>query len=650
MLYALPVLLLALVAALSVLPWATAQENSDPFVTTWRTTAASEYIVIPVAGATSTYTIDWGDGTVERNVGGTQVHMYASSGNHTITISGDFPGMRLSDIKRSYAAKLVSIDNWGDIKWKSMKSAFYLASNMVYRATDVPDLSGVTDMSRMFTGASSFNGDISSWDVSSVTDMSRMFAGASSFNGDISSWDVSSVTDMSWMFWNADSFNGNISSWDVSSVTDMSSMFGWTNSFNGDISSWDVSSVTDMSRMFDDASSFNGDLSEWDVSSATDMSMMFDDASSFNGDLSEWDVSSATDMSGMFWNADSFNGDLSEWDVSSVTDMSGMFGSADSFNGDLSEWDVSSVTDMSMMFVWTDSFNGDLSEWDVSSVTDMSMLFAWTDSFNGDLSEWDVSSVTDMSWMFERASSFNGDLSEWDVSSVTDMSDMFYGASSFNRNLGNWYIVLDKTSIISGDATRTIGNITAQNSFLAGQSPAYAVSSGGSDFEIVNGVLKLKHTPDYSSKSEYSVTITASGSSLFGTKNSRSITVSVAESGMRQTAGMTGQAADPAGAPTAPVITGVDQVKNRKHTVSGTADPNTDGSLRVDVFVNGQKTATATPTGTARGRRPSSWNTGTTQSPPRQGLQGRSRRQVRRTPSRWPIRRRAFRRSPASTR
>ena len=40
-------------------------------------------------------------------------------------------------------------------------------------ASDAPDLSRVTDMSRMFARALYFNGNISGWDTSSVTDMTR---------------------------------------------------------------------------------------------------------------------------------------------------------------------------------------------------------------------------------------------------------------------------------------------------------------------------------------------------------------------------------------------------------------------------------------------------------------------------------------------
>ena len=622
-----------------------------PFVTTWRTASPNESITIPVGRSTGAYAVDWGDGAVTSATGDVS-HAYASPGEHQVVISGDFTRIYLNGSPN--AEKLQSIDQWGDIQWESMNLAFGGATNMAYRATDVPDLSGVTDMSGMFAYADSFNGDISEWDVSGVTDMSRMFAYAYSFNGDISPWDVSGVADMSWMFSGADSFNGDISEWDVSGVADMSWMFSGADSFNGDISEWDVSGVADMSWMFSGADSFNGDISEWDVSGVADMSEMFAYADSFSGDLSPWDVSGVADMSWMFSGADSFNGDLSPWDVSGVADMSWMFSGADSFNGDLSPWDVSGVADMSGMFAYTTSFNGDISDWDVSSVTDMSKMFrgatsfngdispwdvsgvadmSWmfngADSFNGDLSPWDVSGVADMSWMFNGADSFNGDLSPWDVSSVTDMSKMFRGATSFNgdispwdvsgvadmswmfsgadsfngdisewdvsgvadmsemfayadsfngdlspwdvssvtdmskmfrgatsfngdispwdvsgvagmsgmflhadsfiQNLGSWYITLDGTPIDGGDATRAVGNISAQNSFLSGQDPTYGIGLGGDSelFELDGTSLKQKTIPNHLTKESYTVNITSTGT--FGTNNFRIFDIAVSE-------------------------------------------------------------------------------------------------------------------------
>ena len=70
-------------------------------------------------------------------------------------------------------------------------------------------------MSGMFTSATAFDGNVSSWDVSSVTDMSVMFTLASSFNGDLSSWDVSSATGMGHMFLAANSFQQNLGNWYV---------------------------------------------------------------------------------------------------------------------------------------------------------------------------------------------------------------------------------------------------------------------------------------------------------------------------------------------------------------------------------------------------------------------------------------------------
>ena len=479
--------------------------GSRPFITTWQTATAGESITIPVGNATGTYTINWGDGAVSAYVSGDQAHEYAAPGSHTVSISGDFPRIYLNG-NSTNAPKILSIGQWGDIKWQSMASAFNGTTNMVYNATDSPDLSRVTDMNGMFWNAASFNGNVSGWDVSSVTGMRDMFIGAASFNG-------------------------NVSGWDVSSVADMGGMFSFTAFFNQPLDSWDVSSVTDMNHMFVAADSFNQPLDSWNVSSVTDMNHMFVAADSFNQPLDSWNVSSVTDMDGMFSGADSFNQDISGWDVSSVTDMRRMFDDADSFNQPLDSWNVSSVTDMDGMFSGADSFNQDISGWDVSSVTDMRRMFDDADSFNRPLDSWNVSSVADMGGMFSFTASFNQPLGSWDVSSVTDMSFMFDSAASFNQNLGEWYVTLNSTSISRVEVPGVVGSVSAQNQPLRGHGPAYGIGAGGDSgrFGIVSGSLLNMASADPDQVS-YKVSITAPGGN-FGTNNHRILDIRVTGSG-----------------------------------------------------------------------------------------------------------------------
>jgi len=196
--------------------------------------------------------------------------------------------------------KITDIKQWGYVFWSSFDSAFSGCSNMLTTATDVPNLSSVTNMNRMFRSTSSANPNTSNWNVSSVTNMSYMFNDAISANPNTSNWNVSSVTDMSYMFESASSANPNTSNWDVSNVTDMRRMFRDASSANPNTSNWDVSNVTDMSFMFLGASSANPNTSNWDVSNVTDMKAMFRFATVANPDTSNWDVSSVTDMSFMF--------------------------------------------------------------------------------------------------------------------------------------------------------------------------------------------------------------------------------------------------------------------------------------------------------------------------------------------------------------
>ena len=214
-----------LTLAVTSIPAGTTPEAA--FVTTWQTTSANEFILIPVGESTGTYTVNWGDASIDTDVSGHQMHTYKNAGTYTVSIYGDFSQIYLPYYIES-ALKLQSIEQWGDIRWESMRSAFSGATNMVYRATDAPDLSDVTDTSEMFMFATSFNGNLSTWDVSHVTDMRGMFDIATAFNGDISSWNVSGVTDMSNMFLAAWAFTQNLGDWyivlDETTISDANTM------------------------------------------------------------------------------------------------------------------------------------------------------------------------------------------------------------------------------------------------------------------------------------------------------------------------------------------------------------------------------------------------------------------------------------------
>ena len=78
-----------------------------------------------------------------------------------------------------------------------------------------------------FSGASSFNIDLSRWETGAVTHVHGMFKGTKSFNGDISTWKTGSIVNMKSLFGISSSsvvsgFKGNISNWDTRRVKDMS--------------------------------------------------------------------------------------------------------------------------------------------------------------------------------------------------------------------------------------------------------------------------------------------------------------------------------------------------------------------------------------------------------------------------------------------
>ena len=175
--------------------------------------------------------------------------------------------------------------------------------------------------------------------------------------------------------------------------------------------------------------------------------------------------------------------------------------------------------------------------------------------------------------MFNSCSSFNQSVSNFDTDQVTSTQRMFYNCTVFNQYVRGWYVTtfntlnmfIGATAMIStyngvtgfnsgdptleffnvGIITSGIEGINMRDGSNAGQT-VYTITTtagigtisfaiGGTDATSLNlnsstGVVTLNDNPNYSTKSTYSFTVSATDSGT-GITNSIIVTISVLSSG-----------------------------------------------------------------------------------------------------------------------
>ncbi|WP_422105428.1 BspA family leucine-rich repeat surface protein [Winogradskyella sp.] len=480
--------------------------STSTFVTTWKTdnrgNSDDDQITIYTDNTlTYDYSIDWGDGTVQRNVSGDVTHTYSTLGTYTIKIAGTFPKFGSNGSFFGDAEKLISIDQWGTIEWSSFEDAFGECENMDLLATDIPNLSNVTSMRGMFVNCQSMvaNATINDWDVSNVQNMQLTFNSTTNFNQPLDNWNVSNVTTMESMFNGAESFNQDINSWNTSQVETMRFMFTGAYDFNQSIDNWNVSNVMDMGWMFNNAEDFNQDLNNWNVSQVQDMFFMFLGATNFNGNISNWNPAQVTTMYGMFQNAVNFNQDISGWNVSQVTDMGWMLNGATQFNQPIGNWDVSNLELANEMLIGT-AFTSEHYD---------SLLLAWSqltlqDDVNfgtdatyclGDLAKQEI--ITNFNWIFNDGG-LDCDTADyfvmtWQTDNPGDSSDTSITIPTFLGETYNYQVDWSYDGVtfnvedanVTGDITHDYGTPGTYTVAISGTFPRIYFDDGGDHDKIL---------------------------------------------------------------------------------------------------------------------------------------------------------------------
>ena len=445
------------------------------WITKW-TVGAGQTITLwsPTGGTVEySYDVDWGDGNTETGItAADKTHDYtdAGEGTYTVSITGQFGGLNMQRGSTADREALVEFVNWGTGEVNSLYRYFYHCTNMVYSATDAPDLTSLTatngtQMREMFRDCESVvTLDFSGWtNTSNITYMLYAFydmIGLQTLN--LTGWNTSNVTSCGSMCYNSgDTTTGcdfTMPSLNWSSSTTMTSMFYNTNVKTLDVTSWTLRAAgvtcNTMFRYTEEGSSgpaFTIDMSGWSITSGiTTLNGFIRDSEITSLNTTGWDTSNVTNMSVVFYGCDKLTHitGLDDWSADSVTTLANFmqdcklynFGATDAnFGTNFMDDNAGTCTTMATMlyrcgYTTAGTAAPNVANWDTSAVTTFHSMFEgsdWTGGGNLDVSSWDVGSATGtgLADVFAYTPTTVADTSAWEIpSAVTSLVQFARGS------------------------------------------------------------------------------------------------------------------------------------------------------------------------------------------------------------------------------
>ena len=462
----------------------------ERYITKWTLTDPADLVVKlwnPAGTISNSYDVDWGDSSEDTGVTtADKTHTYASTGTYEVKITGQFAGLNMARGSSADKLKLVEFSNWGTTQINGLYQMFYNCTNMVYTATDAPDLTNLT--------------------ATNGTQIRQAFTANASVTMDLSNWtNISNLTtSMYYTFGNMSNLETlNFTGWDLSNVTSMQSAFYATGKASTGctftLPNLTLTSCTVLNDAFNNANINTIDVSNWTLkTSGVSMQNMFYSANSKTGgtwtlDLSTWNNTSGITNMYQPWRActDLTHINVTGWDTSNVTTMGLLCYSCTNLTHitGLSSLSAASLTGASciyLSFAYCSNldFNaGATTNWgsnwgpNLGNVTNFSQMFSqvgYVTPCTGppNVSNWDMSGATSVFQMFVHLkTSGELDVSSWDVSAMTDIRSLFYGHTGTGVDVSTWELSGGITTIT--DFCRSATNLTtlhfthANNDFSA---------------------------------------------------------------------------------------------------------------------------------------------------------------------------------------
>ncbi len=494
--------------------------SDERYITKWTLTDPADLVVTlwgyTDAGAHYSYDVDWGDSSSDTGVTtSNKTHTYASTGTYEVKITGQFAGLYMNSVPPGVSvtekAKLVEFSNWGTTQINSLYQAFYNCPNMVYTATDAPDLTSLT----------AYNG----------TQFRQAFYANASVTMDLSNWtNTSSFSHNMYVNFafmpNLETLN--LTGWDLSNVTAMQNTFASTgNATTGCdfiLPNITFANCTGFNDAFTSTIINTIDVSNWTLGgSGINCTNMFYNMRAKTGGTYTLDVSTWTGTSGITNMYQTFRSspDVTEinvtgWDTSNVTTMGLLCYSNTKMTHitGLSGFSAAAMTGatafyLSFAYCSNLDFNTGAttnfgSNWgpNLGNVTSFQQLFVGTGQTSGatgvpDVSNWDVSGVTNIYMVFQQLkASGELDVSNWDVTAITgeNCRSVFYLHTGTGVDVSSWELSGGITSMNA--FARNATNLTTLD-FAHANNDFSAVTNWG-EFGYQSGLTSLKFNANVS--------------------------------------------------------------------------------------------------------------------------------------------------------